>query len=331
MKLLTIREENVLRAAVLCGHEVLDLSRAGDVVSDARLLPTSLKLILAGGAPMLDTLRAVIGAAAQAPAQDALRAAGALRAFADVTLAPVIPDADIVLCGSMNSRGHLAEMGDSAPDMPVGFLKVRGTLIGSGQPILCPPDNGDMVDWEGEFCVVIGSPCYRVAEADAMDYVAGYTLMNDVSAREFVMPYVRAKERLEVTGAWERNVLGKNFPTFCPLGPVLLTKDEVPLAFNYLLETVVNGQVVQSSTPEDLIFSIPEMIAYFSVFYHFQPGDVISLGSPPGVGMMMKPQKFLRPGDVVEVREPHIGSLVSTVALAQPQTSRETRRTKEVV
>jgi acylpyruvate hydrolase len=314
MKLLTIRDETALIPAVLIGADVLDLSRAGEVIPQARNLPKTLKLILAAGAQGLPVVQAVLDQAKTPETQAQLRAAGALRAFADVTLAPVIPDPDVVLCGSMNSLGHLEEMGDQPPEKPVGFLKVRGTLNASGQPIVCPPDNGEMVDWEGEFCVVFGAPCYRVSEADAMKYIAGYTLLNDVSAREFVMPYVRATERLAITGAWERNVLGKNFPTFCPLGPVLLTKDEVPEPFEYHMQTVVNGKVMQTSTPADLVFSIPQFIAYFSVFYHFQPGDIISLGSPPGVGMMMKPPVFLRPGDLVEIREPHIGALANTVA-----------------
>ena len=196
----------------------------------------------------------------------------------------------------MNSRGHVAEMGDEPPPYPCAFHKVKSALSASGADIVPPPGHGDMLDWEGEFCVVIGRRCHRVEVGDAMAYVAGYTLMNDVSAREFVKPFVTSVGASPTAQAWERNVLGKNFPTFAPIGPVIATRDELPSPLTYHMETLVNGEIMQSSTQDDLVFGPAEMIAYFSQFYVLQPGDIISMGSPPGVGMARQPQVFLKPG-----------------------------------
>jgi len=148
-----------------------------------------------------------------------------------------------------------------------------------------------------------------------MHYVAGYTLMNDISAREYVLPFVKSIGAAPTAQAWERNVLGKNFPTFCPLGPVIATPDEFPAGFGYHMQTLVNGEVMQSSTQEDLVFGPAQMLAYYSNFHIFEPGDIISMGSPSGVGMSRRPQIFLKPGDIVEVRVPEIGTLTNRIAL----------------
>jgi 2-keto-4-pentenoate hydratase/2-oxohepta-3-ene-1,7-dioic acid hydratase in catechol pathway len=313
MKLLTLRVNRAFHPAVIAGDEVLDLVLARDVIPLAWFVPGQMRELLAGGDEGLEVVRRVLTLAAGQ--RDALRAAGALIAFAEARLGPVVPDPNIILSGSMNSRGHLHEMNDPIPELPSAFEKTRSALAASGDDILRPPGHDHMLDWEGEFCIVLGAKCHRVSQADAMRYVAGYTLMNDISAREFVLPFVTAKGAAPIAQAWERNVLGKNFPTFCPVGPVIATKDEFPAAFDYHMETLVNGEVMQSSTKEDLVFGIEQMLSYYSHFHMFEPGDIISMGTPSGVGMGRRPRVFLKPGDVVEVRVPEIGTLVNRIAL----------------
>ncbi len=313
MKLMTVKSGDAFFPAVLIGDEVLRLAGAGDVIAEAKTIPDTMTGLLRGGDAALGAVQRVIAAATQADHAHALRAAGALVPFAQVTLGPVVPDPDLVLSGSMNSHGHLSEMGDVPPQHPCAFHKVRSALTASGAEIARPDGYGDMIDWEGELSLVIGKRCHRVTIADALDYVAGYTLMNDISAREFVLPFVKSVGPAPSAQAWERNVLGKNFPGFAPVGPYIVTKDELPSPFTYHMETLVNGEVMQTSTEEDLVFGPAEMISYFSQFYVFQPGDIISMGSPPGVGLARKPPQFLKPGDTVEVRATGIGSLINRI------------------
>jgi 2-keto-4-pentenoate hydratase/2-oxohepta-3-ene-1,7-dioic acid hydratase in catechol pathway len=312
MKLLTLRVNRAFHPAVMAGDEVLDLVLAAEVIPLARFVPGRMRDLLAGGHEGLAVIRRVLALAAEAP--DALRSAGALLPFAEARLAPVVPDPNIILSGSMNSRGHLHEMNDPIPERPSAFEKTRSALAASGDDIQRPPGHDHMIDWEGEFCIVLGARCHRVSEADAMQYVAGYTLMNDISAREFVLPFVTAKGAAVTAQAWERNVLGKNFPGFCPVGPVIATKDEFPEVFDYHMETLVNGEVMQSSTKQDLVFGLAQMLSYYSNFHIFEPGDIMSMGSPPGIGMARRPPLFLQPGDVVEVRVREIGTLVNRIA-----------------
>lgn len=313
MRLLTLLVAGDFHPAVLVGEEVLDLVASRGHLAQADAVPGSMKALLAGGAATLSAVESVVAACADHAIADRLRAAGALAPFDGASLGPVVPDPDLVLSGSMNSHGHLREMGDTPPEHPCAFHKVRSSLAASGASIAPPAGYGDMLDWEGEFCVVIGTRCHRVAVEKAMDHVVGYTLMNDVSAREFARAFITSQGPAPTAQAWERNVLGKNFPGFAPVGPVIATKDELPTPLAYHMETVVNGEVMQSSTQDDLVFVPAEMIAYFSQFYVFEPGDIISMGSPPGVGMARKPPQFLKPGDMVEVRAAGIGSLVNMI------------------
>jgi 2-keto-4-pentenoate hydratase/2-oxohepta-3-ene-1,7-dioic acid hydratase in catechol pathway len=311
MKLLTLRVGREFHPAVVVGDDVLDFVLAAEVIPLARFVPGRMRDLLAGGPEGLAVIRRLLVLAAEMA--DALRAAGALVPFAEARLAPVVPDPNIILSGSMNSRGHLHEMNDPIPELPSAFEKTRSALAASGDEIQRPPGHAEMIDWEGEFCIVLGARCHRVSEEEAMDYVAGFTLMNDVSAREFVLPFVKAVGAAPTAQAWERNVLGKNFPGFCPVGPVIATRDEFPEVFDYHMETLVNGQVMQSSTQEDLVFGPARMLAYYSNFHVFEAGDIVSMGSPPGVGMARRPQVFLKPGDVVEVRVREIGGLVNRI------------------
>jgi len=199
---------------------------------------------------------------------------------------------------------------------PIGFIKNSAAVCATGDDILLPKSAPDMVDWEGEFACVIGKTCHAVSPEEALDYVAGYTLINDVSARdglvEFLTPSGDAP--LEVFNRGSFTVLGKQYPTFCPMGPCIVTKDELPDPGNVDLWTTVNGKVMQSANTRNLIHNLATTVSYFSRFYRFEPGDIISTGTPAGVGVGRKPPVFLKTGDVVEVSSPQIGVLRNVVS-----------------
>ena len=278
MKLVTVEVDRRAQAGILEGSEIA-------------LLGSSLKEILASGTD----LRRLSGKQ-RVPAKGAK------------LLAP-IPDPGVVLSVGMNYYEHLKEMKTPVPEKPAAFTKSVASIIATGQPIKVPKSNPSMLDWEGEFSVVIGKPCHAVKAAQALDYVAGYTLVNDVSARDWVAPIFSATGIMGPIHAWEHNLLGKMFPTFCPMGPCMLTKDELPDPGNVQIQTRLNGQVMQDANTDDLVFSVPRLIEYYSQFYLLRPGDVITTGSPSGVGFGRNPKVFMKPGDVVEVEVRQIGVL----------------------
>jgi acylpyruvate hydrolase len=282
MKLVTFQIDGQARPGRLAGDEIVDL----------RPLAPDVRSILELG---------LLSRAATASGPTLPRTQAKL-------LAP-IRNPGMVLSVGMNYHEHLKEMKTPVPEKPAAFTKSVASIIGPDAPIRIPPSNPDMLDWEGEFSVVIGRPCHRVKAAQALDYVAGYTIVNDVSARDWVAPIFSAKGVMGPIHAWEHNLLGKMFPTFCPMGPVLATRDEVPDPANVNLQTRLNGEVMQDANTDDLVFSIVELIEYYSQFYLFQPGDVITTGSPSGVGYGRSPKRFMKAGDVVEVEVEGIGLL----------------------
>ena len=247
------------------------------------------------------------------PVETIRRKKGLTYPLAKVKLLAPIPDPGLVLSVGMNYHEHLKEMKTPVPAKPAAFTKSVASIIGSGESIKVPPSNPGMLDWEGEFSVVIAKPCHRVKAAQALDYVAGYTLVNDVSARDWVAPIFQAQGVMGPIHAWEHNLLGKMFPTFCPMGPCMVTKDELPDPGKVRIETRLNGKVMQSASTDDLVFGVPELIEYYSQFYLFRPGDVITTGSPSGVGYGRNPKVFMKPGDVVEVEVKEIGVLRNPV------------------
>ena len=149
-----------------------------------------------------------------------------------------------------------------------------------------------------------------------MDYVAGYTIVNDVSARNWVGGTKMAKQPMDAVHSWTRNLMGKQLPTFCPMGPVLVTRDEIADPHELKLTTTLNGEVMQSANTNDLVFQLPELIAYFSQWYQFLPGDVITTGSPGGVGFARDPQVFMKAGDVVAITVDGVGTLSNPIVVA---------------
>jgi 2-keto-4-pentenoate hydratase/2-oxohepta-3-ene-1,7-dioic acid hydratase in catechol pathway len=217
--------------------------------------------------------------------------------LADVKLlAPVLPP-DIFAIG-LNYRAHADESGARYPAAPVIFLKATSSVVGPGDNILLPAMAPDEVDWEAELAIVIGRPCHRVSEADALAYVLGYTCGNDVSARDCQLRY---------DVQWAR---GKSFNTFCPLGPWIETDLDPD---NADISLRLNGEVMQSSNTSDMIFSCRQLVSYCSRVATLRPGTVIMTGTPAGVGFGRKPPQFLKPGDVVEVEIAGIGTLTNPV------------------
>lgn len=231
-----------------------------------------------------------------------LDALDAIRGIDPNTLPIVAPDrigtclADVpnFFCVGLNYAKHAAETGANPPEEPILFSKASSALSGPFDPVVIPRGS-EKGDWEVELGVVIGKTASYVTEDEALDYVAGYCTVNDVSERAF---------QIERGGQW---IKGKSAPTFGPTGPYLVTRDEVPDPQALRLWLSLNGETVQDSDTSDMIFSVREIVSYMSQFMELRPGDLIATGTPSGVGMGMKPQRFLRPGDVMELEVEGLG------------------------
>ena len=207
---------------------------------------------------------------------------------ADARLGSPLARPSKLVCIGLNYRDHAEETGAKIPTEPVIFMKSTTAVIGPNDDILIPR-NSKKTDWEVELAIVIGKKATYVDEADAMDYIAGYVLHNDVSEREFQM---------ERGGTWDK---GKGCDTFAPLGPFLATKDEIPNPHHLRLWLKVNGHVMQDGNTANFVFNVPYLVSYTSQFMTLLPGDIISTGTPAGVGLGMKPPVYLKAGDVVEL------------------------------
>ena len=217
-------------------------------------------------------------------------------------LAPVAP-IDIYGVG-LNYRAHAAETGAALPDNPVIFMKPSTAVTDPGSPILLPAacEHGPEVDYEAELAVVIGRKARNVPAATALDYVLGYTCANDVSARRW--------QKHAGGGQWVR---GKSFDSFCPLGPVLVTADEIPDPQSLPIRSVLNGRTMQTSSTGDMIFPVRDLIAFISRDTTLLPGTVILTGTPEGVGFARSPPVFLADGDTIEITIDGIGTLSNPV------------------
>jgi 2-keto-4-pentenoate hydratase/2-oxohepta-3-ene-1,7-dioic acid hydratase in catechol pathway len=217
---------------------------------------------------------------------------------ASVSLDPPVDGLRMVWAIGLNYRDHAAETGTPLPSEPVVFVKSTGSVVGHGTDILILP-HVTQPDYEGELAVVIGQRARDVPEDEALDVVEGLMCAHDVSARDHQF----------TTGQWSWS---KSFDTFCPLGPALVTPDELDLG-NLAIETRVNGEVLQCSNTDQLVFGVPRLIAHLSRGLTLEPGDVILTGTPGGVGMARTPQRWLEDGDVVEITIAGIGTLRNRV------------------
>jgi 2-keto-4-pentenoate hydratase/2-oxohepta-3-ene-1,7-dioic acid hydratase in catechol pathway len=200
-----------------------------------------------------------------------------------------------IICIGLNYSDHAAESGMQIPKEPVIFGKYNNALVGASGPVILP-SNSTQVDYEAELAVVLGRQAKRVSEPEAMSCVGGYTIMHDVSARDWQFR----------TGQW---LSGKTFDTFAPCGPCLVTPDEVPDPHSLGIRLTLNGRIMQDSNTSNLIFGIPALISYISHIFTLQPGDIISTGTPPGVGFARRPPVFLQSGDVVEIAIDKLGTM----------------------
>ena len=219
--------------------------------------------------------------------------------LADVVLKPVIPNPDKIICVGLNYEMHRQETGRDESTYPVLFTRFANTQIGHGEPLV-KPRQSDKFDYEGELAVIIGKTARHVEEADALDHIAGYACYNDGSVRD-----------------WQRHTHqftpGKNFPATGPFGPWMVTADEIADPTKLELTTRLNGEVMQSATVDEMIFSIQHQISYCSHFTELVPGDVIVTGTPGGVGARRDPPVFMKPGDLAEVEISGIGTLANRV------------------
>ena len=206
----------------------------------------------------------------------------------DIRLGSPLARPSKIVCIGLNYVDHAKETNATPPSEPVIFMKATTAIVGPNDDIIIPK-NSKKTDWEVELAVVIGKKASYVNEADAMEYVAGYVLHNDVSEREF---------QIERGGTWDK---GKGCDTFAPIGPFFATKDEITDPHNLRLWLKVNGKIVQDGTTANFIFNIPHLVSYTSQFMTLLPGDIISTGTPAGVGLGMKPPVYLKAGDVVEL------------------------------
>ena len=200
----------------------------------------------------------------------------------------------------LNYSDHAAETGAKIPTEPIVFMKATSCIVGPNDDVVIPK-NSKKTDWEVEIAFVVGKETKYIKEEDAQDHIFGYCLVNDVSEREF---------QIEKLGQW---VKGKSADTFGPIGPYLVTKDEIPDVQNLNLSLDVNGKRMQTGNTNNMIFNINYILSYLSNFMSLQAGDIVTTGTPPGVGMGMKPQVFLKSGDVMKLTIDHLGEQKQTV------------------
>ena len=288
MRLLTFVDNGERRLGALVGEQVVDLTTAQAGRRPGAALFGDMRALLDAGPDAWSRLASDLAAKDWTPFA---------RPLAGLKLdAPVRPS-KIVAIGQ-NYFDHVREQNAPMPERPIIFAKFPTTIIGPGDTICWEPALSEKIDWEVELAVVIGRTARRVRAEDAYDFVFGYTVANDVTARDL--------QRGD--GQWVR---GKSLDTFCPLGPWIVSKDEVPEPHNLALRTSVNGAQMQNSRTDQLIFRIPTLIEFITRAFTLLPGDIILTGTPPGVGAYRNPPVFLKDGDVVTVEVEGIGALTN--------------------
>jgi 2-keto-4-pentenoate hydratase/2-oxohepta-3-ene-1,7-dioic acid hydratase in catechol pathway len=281
MKLVTYKTTGEARLGAVRDGGVIDLAKASDGE-----LPSDMMAFLERGEKAMRRAQQIVAEADPDAAQSSV-----------TLLAPVPFPSKIVAIGQ-NYMDHIRESDSEPPDRPVMFCKFSTAVIGHGAEICWDPALTSQVDYEVELAVVLGRCTRRVSEEEALDYVAGYTVCNDVSARDLQFG----------DGQWVR---AKSLDTFCPLGPVLVTADEIPDPQDLDLRSVLNGNVMQDSNTKEMIFGVRELIAVASRAFTLLPGDVIVTGTPHGVGAFREPPIFLHDGDQITVQVDGIGQLTN--------------------
>jgi acylpyruvate hydrolase len=284
MRLVTCRNPSGDTVAVLDGDDVIALR---DLVPEA---PGEMIGVIAAGEP----LRARLTAALRSAPTTARRPLGA------VELRAPIPRPGKILCLGLNYAAHAKEGGNEVPEHPTVFVRVTTSLVAPGAPVIRPRVS-EQLDYEVELVIVIGARCHDVAEDQALAHVFGYTIMNDVSVRDY-------QRR---TSQW---TLGKNFDGSGPMGPAIATADELPAGARGLgIRTRLNGELLQDGNTADMVFPVPRIVALLSQVMTLEPGDVIATGTPSGVGHARRPPLWMKPGDVVTCEIDGIGTLSNPI------------------
>lgn len=283
MRLVTFTHQGQRRLGARSGDSIIDLSAADPSI------PSAMKEFLEAGDSAASRARAVINSGTHAISAT------------DVTIHAPIDNPEKIICIGLNYADHAAESGMPIPDEPIVFSKYASSIIGPDENIVAPSASSQ-VDYEVELVVVIGKRGRNISEDDALDHVAGYMVGHDVSARDY---------QLEKPGAqW---MMGKTFDTFAPIGPDLVTTDDVPDPHNLGIRCILNGETVQDSNTSQLIFGVPKLVAYLAHVFTLTPGDLIFTGTPPGVGMGREPQLWLKQGDQVICEIDGLGRLENPV------------------
>jgi 2-keto-4-pentenoate hydratase/2-oxohepta-3-ene-1,7-dioic acid hydratase in catechol pathway len=291
------------RLGAECGGAVLDLARYSHLHDGLRLPADMPGLIDAGPDAWRHARELCTRFAAELSTHDLAQDAEAGLAYAADRVqrhAPIVRPRKDVFCLGQNYAAHAAESGNPPPTAPIYFTKPPTTVIGPGEPVPFPQGLTTRLDWEVELGVVIGLGGLNIPEARALDHVFGYTVFNDVSARDLQYR----------TSQWFK---GKSLDGSCPMGPVIVTADEIPDPQHLRLQLSVNGVAKQDSNTSDMIFSVARIIADLSAGMTLEPGDCISTGTPQGVGDGRKPPEYLKPGDVMEAEVERIGVLRNPV------------------
>jgi len=280
MRFVTIQRAGYTEPGVLLDGEVVGIRGAGF---------DNIAAVLGGGADAMDRVMRWIDSP---PGGERLPAA-------DAKLAAPIPRPPKIICIGLNYRDHAIESNMPIPETPTMFAKFATSVIGPGAAIVLPKAS-TRPDFEAELAVVIGKGGRHIPEAKWREHVFGYTILNDVSARDFQM----------ATSQW---MIGKTFDTFAPMGPAVVTADEIEDPHNLAISLELSGDIMQNSNTSNLVFGVPQLIAYLSSVFTLEPGDVIATGTPPGVGFARKPPRYLMPGDDVRVRVEGLGELYNPV------------------
>ncbi len=290
MRLISFRKNGATGIGARSDDGVVDLA-AAQAARGAGALPTEMSALLALGQSGLDEAAAALESAS----------GNADLLVDDFELLPVVPRPPKTICVARNYGAHAAEANLDVLEYPNLFIRFPQSLIADGDPIQVP-EVSEQADWEAELAVVIGKAGKHVSQEDSLDYVAGYSIFNDVSIRDW---------QLRVKGG--QFGAGKNFDASGPLGPDLVTRDEVPDPGNLAISLSVNGETKQESNTSEMIFSVPQLIEFITKFTTLEPGDVIATGTPSGVGHFRKPPEYLKAGDEVTVEIEGVGSQTNPV------------------
>ncbi|WP_084399848.1 fumarylacetoacetate hydrolase family protein [Henriciella aquimarina] len=310
MKLVTYRHGRTSRpGALLASGDILDLRKALPEQDDEPLW--SVAQLLARGPEALRDAAALVKEVDADPSSASER--GWIVSGQSAQLLNPLGQPTMLWTVGMMYPEHAEEMNVPFPENLNHALRSANAIVGPGEPVVLPRMAPDMVDWEGELALVIGAPTYRVSPDEAMDYVAGYTIYNDIGARDHCQPFIdEIRSGGLSAGMSGLNLLYKEFPTFSPVGPCVATADEIDLD-SAVLRTTLNGETVQEFKPGHTGRPIADAVSYMSQVCHMMPGDILSLGTAEGVGFAKKPPRYMRPGDEITITVDGIGSLSNPV------------------